>query len=94
VVLVSARADEVEQAAIGRGPLGDETRDIHLAERRRNAVERLCLQRRGDLIKERINRGRADDREHVRDVVGGVRNERHGGVLLGFLEELLVLAGA
>ena len=68
--------------------------DLHFAERRRHALERLVPCSAAGISSNRSSIERTPiDREHARDVVVGVRNERHGGALLGFVEELLGVFG-
>ena len=66
VVLVGAGADEVQRPAVARAR-SVSSRATSISESAGGTpCERLCLQRRRDLIEQILDGLRADDREHAR----------------------------
>ena len=77
-MLIGAGADEAQRTTVLPGPLAHQPADLHLAQCGGDAFEALDAQLRRNLVEQRLDRGRADRREHLADVGLGVRYERHG----------------
>ncbi len=77
MVLVRACTEERQGTTILLRALGHEPPDLEFGEAGWHARERLRAQFLRNLVEERLDRWGADRREHLADVVFGVRNERH-----------------
>ncbi len=64
-------------SAVLRGTRSHEAADLHLVEGIRNARQRFDAQVFRNLVEEIFDFFRADGGEHLLDVLGSMRNERH-----------------
>ena len=78
VVFVGAGAGEIEFDRIHPRAFAQHPVGFHLAQARRHSVQRLDLQRGGNLVEQILDAVRADRSEHGGNVGVGVRNEGHG----------------
>ncbi len=77
VMLIGSGADEAQRPSVHAGALAHEPADFHLIHLRRNSLQRLDTQGRGNLFKELFDARHPDRGEHRLDIRRSVRNEGH-----------------